>query len=256
MTPSLRELQQAFADAVLQDATTILEHVRDGVFPSARHLQIYRNNSFANLTDALVACYPVVQKLVGHEYFEFAADGYVRKHPPASGNLHDFGAAFPDYLGSLTSAQSLPYLGDVAQIEWAWQRAYHAADASPLSSDALAAVSPDDYIRLVFRLHPSAQLLRSQYPSLHIWQVNQPDYEGDVSVDLDEGAQCMLVVRRDAEVEIESLSRSEYALLQAFAAGQSLGIANELAVAADADFDLGSTLNHHIGSATVTSFVL
>src|SRR5258706_6387007 len=50
--PSLRELQQAFAAAVYDDDAALLAHVSDGIFPAARHIQIYRRNTFANLTDA------------------------------------------------------------------------------------------------------------------------------------------------------------------------------------------------------------
>jgi hypothetical protein len=256
VTPSLRELQQAFAGAVLQDTAAVLTHVRDGVFPAARHLQVYRNNCFANLTDALAACYPVVRRLVGDHYFDYAADGYIHKHPPTSGNLHDFGAAFPAYVAELASAQSLPYLPEVAQLEWAWQRAYHAADAPALSAEALTAVEPDDYGKLVFQLHPSAQLFDSPYPCLRIWQVNQADYEGDASVNLDQGAQRLLVVRRGIDIEIESLGKGEYALLQAFAQGQPLAIANELAIAAETDFDLAPVLNRHVAAVTITNFTL
>ncbi|HKQ30176.1 MAG TPA: DNA-binding domain-containing protein [Burkholderiales bacterium] len=254
MTPSLRELQQAFADAVLHAATDVLAHVRDGAFPAARHLQVYRNNSFANLAEALAACYPVVHRLVGGEYFEHTADGYIRRHPPTSGNLHDFGAAFADYLGTLTSAQSLPYLSDVARLEWAWQRAYHAAESPALANDALAAVHPDDYPKLVFHLHPSVQLFESAYPCLRIWQVNQTDASDDTHVDLAEGAQRALVVRRGLDVDIEALGAGEYALLLAFAQQQPLALANERAVVADADFDLGAALNRHVAGATVARF--
>jgi hypothetical protein len=256
VTPSLRELQQAFADAVLHDAAAVLTHVRDGVFPAARHLQVYRNNCFANLTDALAACYPVVRRLVGDDFFDYTADGYIRQHPPASGNLHDFGAAFPAYLAALASAQSLPYLPDVARLEWAWQRAYHAADAPVLAAEALAAVKPDDYEKLVFQLHPSAQLFDSRYPCLRIWQVNQADYQGDPKVDLDQGAEHLLVVRRRFDIEIEPLGKGEHALLKAFEQGKPLATANELAIAADADFDLASVLNRHVVAVTVTNFTL
>jgi hypothetical protein len=254
VTPSLRELQQAFAGAVLQDATAVLTHVRDGAFPAARRMQVYRNNTLANLTEALAACYPVVRRLVGNGYFDYAADGYIRRHPPASGNLHDFGAAFADFLAALESTRALPYLADVARLEWAWQRAYHAADACALSGEALAAVKPDKYENLVFRLHPSAQLLDSPFPCLRIWNVNQPDYRGADVVDLNEGAQRLLVIRRRLDIQIEPLGLGEHRLLQAFAAARTLGAANESAAAADPAFDLGTVLNRHVAAGTLVGF--
>lgn len=252
MTLPLRELQQAFAAAVLQDATAILTHVREGAFPAARHLQIYRNNTFANLTDALAACYPVVRRLVGEDFFEFAADGYIRQHPPQSGNLHCFGGALAQYLADLPSAQSLPYLADVARLEWARQQAYHAADAAVLSADSLAAIAAEDYPNLVFGLHPSAQLFESRYPCFRIWQVNQTDYDGDMNVHLEEKSQPILVIRRHLDIAMDVLSTGDFHLLKAFVDGQPLAEASRRASDADPTFDLAASLQRWVANGTIT----
>lgn len=256
MTPRLRELQQAFADGVWNDAPAALAHIRDGAFPAARHLQVYRHNTFANLTDALAANFPVVRRLVGEGFFEYAADSYIRRHPPRSGNLHDFGGDFADFLAAFPAAQSLPYLPDVAHLEWAWQEAYHAGEAHPLSLDALAAVAPAHYGSLVFQLHPSARLLASDYPVLRIWQVNQPDFEGDQVVDLAEGAVRLLVARRGLDVEIEPLTAGEYVWLTALAAGRPLAAATETALTAAANFDVAAAMQRHVRSDTFIEFTL
>ncbi len=272
MTPMLRELQREFADGIWNDAPAVHAHICDGAFPAARHLQIYRHNTFANLTDALIADYPVVHRLVGEGFFAYAADSYIRRHPPRSGNLHDFGDGtepraagqgcpgcgfggdFAGFLAAFPAAQTLPYLPDMARLEWAWQEAYHAAETAPLSLDALAAVAPEHYGSLVFRLHPSARLLASDYPLLRIWQVNQPDCEGDPAVDLAEGAARLLVVRRGLDVEIEPLAAGEYAWLTALAAGQPLAAATGTALAAAADFDVAQAMQRHVRSVTLAGF--
>lgn len=255
--PSLRELQQAFADAVLQDAAeSVLRHVRPGAFPAARHLQIYRNNTFANLTDALAAVYPVIQRLVGVEFYAYAADSYIRRHPPRSGNLHDFGGAYAEFLREFAPAQSLSYLPDVADLEWAWHHAFHAADAQPFAMETLRAVAPELCDSLVFQLHPSVRLLQSDYPVLPIWQANQADAGGDATVDLDRGGARLLVIRRGLDVEIEPLEVGEYALLRAFAEGQTLAAADAQAVAAEPELDLMRVLYKHIQAGVITGFTL
>ena len=138
--------------------------------PAARHLQVYRNNVFESLVGALKAVYPVVERLVGTGFFAYAADGYIRHHPPASGNLHDFGDSFAGFLAGFEPARALAYLPDVARLEWAWHRAFHAADRAPLALERLAAVPPERYGQVRFRLHPSAQFIASDYPLLRIWR--------------------------------------------------------------------------------------
>lgn len=253
---SLREAQRDFSDAVLNDdSASIRARIRPGRFGAERHLQIYRNNVDASLTDALEAVFPVIARLVGEDCFRGCGRHYLRHAPPATGNLHDFGEHFPEFLSSFEPVRELSYLPDVARLEWAWHRAFHAADAPPLSRDTLAQVAPEKYRELRFALHPSAQFVASEYPVLRIWQTNQPNAstEGDI-VDLDEGGVRLLVVRRDITVEIEPLDRGEYALLDAFARRLSLTDASDAAFAEDTAFDLVASLQRRVQDQIIVGF--
>lgn len=252
--PSLRKLQEAFAAAVYEDDPAVLPHIRAGAFPASRHLQVYRNNTFANLTDALAAVYPVIQRLVGVEFFEYTADCFIRRYPPGSGNLHDFGGELAEFLRTFEPAAGLIYLPDVARLEWAWHEAFHAADAAPLATARLAQVSPEKYDALVFQLHPSARLLASEYPVLRIWEVNQPDFVGDAAVRLDQGGEYLLVLRHKLDITIARITAGEYALLHGFLNAAPLGAAFEAAVAAEPSLNLMRTLQHHIARGTLTDF--
>ena len=246
--PSLRELQRGFVEGVFNpSASEFAQHIRPGRFPAERHFQVYRNNVFENLTGALRAVYPGVERLVGDGFFRYAADTYVRGHPPTSGNLHDFGVRFAEFLADFPRARELVYLSDVARLEWAWHQSFHAADGAPLALAALAAISPEQYANLKFTLQPSARLVSSAYPILRVWEVNQPAYQGDPSVDLDKGGVKLLVIRR-RQVEIEPLGEGDYALLSAFAAGVPFAQAAEAALHAQADYDLATALRRHVAS--------
>lgn len=251
---SLRALQEQFAAAVYADDTGVLRFIRAETFPATRHLQVYRNNTFANLTDALASIYPVIQRLVGTEFFEYTADDFIRRHPPRSGNLHDFGGELAGFLATFEPAAGLAYLPDVARLEWAWHEAFHAADTAPLAVDRLAQVPPEKYDALVFQLHPSARVMASDYPVLRIWEVNQSDFNDEPAVHLDQGGEQVLVLRRGFDVTVERLTSGEYVLLQSFAIGAALGAAFETAVAAQPDFDLMLTLRRHVTHGTLTDF--
>jgi hypothetical protein len=254
MKTPLCELQRQFAAGVFEESDAVLARLRDGVFPAARHLQIYRNNIFTRFTDALGESYPVVQRLVGEGFFRFLSEAYLRRHPSRTGNLFDYGSALPEFLAAFEPARSLPYLPDVARLEWAWHESYHAADAAPLNPETLGAVSPEFYAHIVFHLHPSARLLRSAFPCLRIWQVNQPDFDGEPAVNLDAGAEQLLVIRHGLEVAIRALGAGEYAMLRAFADGKTFGEAADEAVAVEPGFDLGAALRRHVAARTVTGF--
>lgn len=247
----LPELQRAFVAGVFEDATDVLAHLDDGRFGAARHLQVYRNNTFANLTDALAAIHPVVKKLVGEGFFAFAADRFIRRHPPRAGNLHDFGGGFADFLRAFEPARSLPYLPDVARLEWAWHESFHAADAKPLAAARLATLHETPHAKLRCALHPAVRLVESDYPILAIWQANQDGEAGKGTINLDDGGDRLLVHRPALDVLIEPLGAGEWALLSGIATGATLVAACETALAAEPGLDLARTLQHCIERAII-----
>jgi hypothetical protein len=254
---SLRELQTSFRAAMLgteEMPVAALVHA-DGTPPSAR-LAIYRNNIFHNLREALRDVYPVVERLVGGEYFTHAAEHYIRQHPSTSGDIHRFGALFPAFMEGF--CPSLAYLGDTARLEWAWHAVFHAGEHPPLSLARLAEVPEDRYLSLTFTLHPACRLLSSAYPVHRIWQFNQPDADGDQTIRLEEGGTRLLLHRENSSyaIAIVPLDPGEYALLAELARGGRLEVALGCACEVQADFDITATLQRHVASGTLADFAI
>jgi hypothetical protein len=264
--PSLRELQRSFAGALFAPEDSEPAFAIAGSARAAERIAIYRNAVFANYRNALGATYPVVRRLVGAPFFNTAVDAFVRGHPSASGDLNVYGDVFADFLASYPYAADLPYLPDVARLEWAIDEAQRAADV-PRNPEAvlvaLSAVPSDQVAALRFRVDPSCRLVASSFPILRIWQVNQPDHEGDDRVDLDAGADAMLVRREANGVSLSQLAPGEHAFLAALVKGAPLSAAMDAAqaadaaqVAADAAFDLGASLRKHIASGTISELAV
>ena len=253
--PSLRELQLHFLDAVLLgNGTPIEEAVTRGDFTARQRVGIYRNNCFTNLTHSLEDVFPIVLRLVGTGFFKYAAHEYIKRHPSRSGNLHEFGRHFPDFLQGFSPARSHTYLADVALLEWRWHMAFHAASSPSFPLDRLADVPSARHQTLRFRLAPSAFVMASAFPVGRIWMVNQPGYEGHSAVTLDHGGDRLLIVRPDLEVEVRRLSPGEHALLAAFQDDQSLGDACDAALVVETDLDVGACLRDHIRRGTISDF--
>src|SRR5262245_48231207 len=173
--PSPRELERDFAAALLggPEAAILGEIAGDGLEPAAR-LAIYRHHVLATLTDALAATFPVVVRLVDARFFAYAADAYIRRHPPAGPCLFEYGESLPDFLATFPACRHLEYLPDLARLEWAMNHALHAEDAVALDPRWLARVPAEALGRLRLRLHPSARLVASPWPVDAIWRANQP----------------------------------------------------------------------------------
>jgi len=252
---SLREVQRGFAAATVFGDTTALAAlgvVGGGLDPIAR-IGVYRNNVLGNYRKALGATYPVVRRLVGAPFFNAAVDAFVRAYPSRHGDVNRYGGELVRFLAAYAPARELPYLPDVARLEWAIDQAAIAADAPPLDLAALAAVPADAFERLIFVLNPSAHFLASAYPIQRIWQVNQDGFEGDDAVDLGAGGDRLLVLRGANGVTIERLGAGEHALLTALARRAGLGEAAARAAGKEDGFDLTRALRHHVEAQTLVA---
>jgi hypothetical protein len=265
--PSLLELQQAFA-ASLADAPDATEApvlpfiIADHVGADER-LAVYRNNARHNAREALRAVYPVVEQLVGERFFDHAADRYAAAHPSASGDIHAFGGHFAAFFAAFEPAAGLPYLPDVARLEWAMHEVFHAAAAPPFPLERLAGVAENEHAMLHFVLNPACRLVASAWPVHRLWALHQPGAVWDEAFDIHAGGVDLLVRRNGFEVELEALPPAEFALLGRLAAGEPLGAALEATQRATAEaipeaaaFDLAAFLQRHLLSTTLCDFSL
>lgn len=248
--PTLPEIQEDFRSFVLGAEPAHLESavVADRIAPAQR-LQIYRNHLFTTLTDALALTFPVVRRLVDERFFAYAAHRFIEASPPARPCLFEYGDRFAAFLADFPPCESLPYLADVARLEWAINESFHAPDAPAFDPDALPAVPVERYAGLRFTLHPATRLIESPFPVDRIWQANQPQAPADAALALDAGPARVLVTRRGLDVEWRSLDPSRFAFLQAFAAGADLAGA---VAAAGPDLDLAAALGELLADVVFT----
>ena len=216
---------------------------------------IYRANMVAAADKALSAAYPVIRQVVGAEFFHGLAREFQRGTPSTSGDLTEFGARFDAFLAAFEHTQSLPYLPDLARLEWAVHRAYGAADAPGWDAAALGTVEADRQAAIRFRWSPGLAVIESRYPIVRVWTIHQPGYAGEFSVAWDL-ADTALVARDGFVVGVTDCSAGDAAFLSAALAGAALGDAAAAALARHPDFDLGALLAHAVSARLVCGFTL
>jgi hypothetical protein len=219
-------------------------------------IEIYRNNYHGNLHDALADAYPVINQLVGDDFFRFMARQFIAQYPSCNANLHYFGAELADFLTTFAPAQKLVYLADVAVLEWACHRAYFADDTAMLDINKLAQIPPGQYSDLIMCIHPACQVVRSPYPINAIWHAHQPGKGGDFHVDLNSGASIVLVSRIADVVQVNELEADYAAWLHEVQAGRTLGTATDSTLEQFPDFDLQAALLKLVGQNILIDFNL
>jgi hypothetical protein len=250
--PTLLEVQQAMHVSLVQSHDPAITAFLAEPAAVAR-LNIYRNTFMTSLTKALRLCYHVVQRLVGEEFFEAAAQLFVTQNPPRAAYLDQYGSDFPEFLRHLQPAASVPYLADMASLEWAVNCALHALDAELLELSKLASVAPDDQYRVRLVAHPSVRLLSVSYPVDVIWRAVLAGDDGALgSVNLGAGPAHLLVERRAAGVELARLEEPAWRFAERLFAGEPI----QLVVDSTSGIDASAVLADHLASGRFVSFDL
>ncbi len=216
-----------------------------------KRFNVYRNNVTVSLIDALAAVFPATMRITGEAFFRAMARFHIRKAPPTSPLLFEYGRDFPDFIEHYEYAQSMPWLADVARIERAWLDAYHAADAAVLEAGPLALIPPERLSDLVFVAHPATRIVRSAYPAVTIFSANRAsDPVGRIDATAPESA---LVTRPALEVEVRLLPPGVDTFLDGLIAGEPLGNAAATASTCCLEFDLSAAIRMMLEAGAVAA---
>lgn len=219
----------------------------------AQRFRVYRNNVIVSLIDALADSFEVTQELVGEEFFRAMARLYAYAHPPQSRLMAFYGAGFPDFIESFPPAASLPYLADVARLEYCRIVAYHAADVPGVGTEEVAAALADEakLPTLGVTLHPSLSVLAANTAVVSLWAAHQglQDLAG-VATDSDEAA---VILRNGLDVEVLPIPSAAAAFISELQSGARLGRAAAEAAEIDPSFDLVGILGLLLQKSAVTA---
>ncbi|MBG0796568.1 putative DNA-binding domain-containing protein [Methylocystis sp. L43] len=245
MTTSADVDQSAFVRALLDPELPPPNGVEASHgFAPERRFAIYRNNVCVGLVDALAERFPICLQLVGDEFFRAMAQCYVRERLPRTPMLFEYGDAFATFVSDFEPARALPYLPDVARLEYAVGQAYHAADAAPLPLELIRALPLDRLESATAVLHPSTHVVASAYPIVSIWRRHMSDDEM-TPVELEHSEEA-LVTRPELAINVSTLPCGGSAFVDVLRNGRTFGEAMNAATAVAADFKLTDCLRELI----------
>ncbi|WP_338771523.1 DUF692 family multinuclear iron-containing protein [Massilia sp. METH4] len=245
---ALAGLQERFAGALLaaEGQGALAAALRPA--PHAARLAVYRGNLAGSWERALKAAFPVVTQLVGDDFLAALAREYGTRHPAAHADLNEFGAGFAAFLDDFPHVAGLPYLPDMARLEWLLHRAYYAADAEPLAPAALAGISAEAFEACRLAPHPAAATFASDWAVVPLWQAHQSGSAVPFPSDIASPSWC-LVHRRGWQPGVLALDAAQYRALAALQEGAKMGAAIDAALAEDRGFDLAPRLGRWMAHA-------
>jgi hypothetical protein len=147
---------------VVENATVRIGRVQD--FLGQRILVENVSTYLGFRASTLAEIYPVCRALAGARFFQAMSTRCTPQPPSHAPGLDDYGADFAHFLSGFGPVATLPYLPDVARLEWVWHRASIAPDAGSLDLRARSRMGEGDRWRILFRLPEGAVQVTSVYP--------------------------------------------------------------------------------------------
>ena len=196
---------------------------------SVDRLDVYREQYWYRHWANLAEDFPTVSWLLGgRAQLDALSTAFLDASPPASWNLQRLGEGLPDFVATQAPWRDDRRLLDAARLDWAYVRAFDAADAPPFDAGALAAIPAD--VLPQARVSPSWPLAHPASPAPR--RSRDPPSRGRrarvARRSGADGSTCVAVWRdtshglQDAEVDPDA-----FELCGALAAGRPLGEACE-----------------------------
>jgi len=255
---TLAELQRNFISDCLSgqltSTNTLLAKDIDTSLISAPSLMaIYQNSSIGNIIQAMKLTYPVIEKLVGEDFFRASCKEFISAHWPKSANMDDYGVEYADFLASFEPAKQLVYLKDVAQLEWLFHLSSLAGDSIAVDWTCLSTVDADEALEVRLLLAPSVKLINSPFSIGQIWQMNQENSLEYREINLAQKT-SLVVFRSGLKTEVMAVTEGEFAFLSSFYQNQSLANAIETSTKIDSHISIDDVIKKYIELNIISGF--
>ena len=243
--PSLAEFQRDFARDLIRDASPETGTNADPAF------NVYRNTWRKALRDALKGNYPVVAALIGEDAFHRLASDHIANTAAPSPIMATYGEGLDQTIGASPLQAPLPYLADMARLEWLVAQARNAAGAEPIDPRFFATLAPEQAESLTLKTVPAAHLARFETPVVTIWHAHQgPDRPASLSPHWN--SEQALIVRQGSRITVNLVDDATFAFAAALMRGETLGQVAADTMAHHPDDDIGAVLTCLAASVAFT----
>jgi hypothetical protein len=209
----LSGIQHDLQSYMLEGDAAIEAHVRGSErVPVETRLRIYGDAYRARLIEGLGSNFPMLAKLLGPDDFATVANDYITAHDSQSFSIRWYGHELAQFLATAPDYSDLGLLADLAKWEWAMTETFDAADAEPLSVEALSRVPPDQWAGLRFEWHPSVRLLTLHWNAPQIWSALSKDVDRPAAA-VSELPESWLLWRQDLQTFFRSVPEDEAVLI-------------------------------------------
>ena len=206
---ALARQQQALLDALFAwPRDNAMLNIANYVYDTqARGLKVYQNNGHALAERTLRVAYPVLAQLLGADSFAALSRALWHAHPPARGDLAQWGGDLAGFVSASEQLTAEPYLADVARVEWALHTCAGCADRAPEPATFQLLMAHDPAaLRLV--LAPGCAVLHSVWPVASIVTAHRhPNSDDDANANAKVHVAAHGAVTDRVDIDVPARSR-------------------------------------------------
>lgn len=204
----LADYQRALMGALLDPDKPLsdLQAVMAGENDLSERLAIYQNSVLGGRFTVLQQIFVCVEKIVGAEYFQQMAEQFLVETPSNNVVISAMGAGFVAYVTTHEVVQHVPYIVDMAQLDWRWYQVFHGRSNRARADNAVP-------LGARWTLPLDAQLLKSTFPLHLLWEMCQPEYQGEFQLPDGDGTYYFIIIQRAQSIHIELLSEAQWQVL-------------------------------------------
>lgn len=214
------------------------EHIAENARLSpAEQLDLYREQFWLRHTGALLEDFPGLSRLLGQAAWEPLVEGYLMAQGSTVFALTHLGEHLAEHIRcadeALFSTTMVPRaaLYQMAQLEWAYLRAFDAEDDATLSPEKLAQIPPTAWENARFHISSSVTLFHFDYAVADVRRELKNSHGGTEAPFLQRDDHYLVVYRRELSLWDRRISRAAYLLLKQLQSGLPLVASCEAAIA-------------------------
>jgi hypothetical protein len=194
------------------DCLPLIEYSSD--FDREDRLTIYAEAYFARISDSLAEDFSSVKRLVGEEGFLQLVSDYLKEYPSRFENLAEVGYAFSNFLSLHEVSEFIPYIADLANLEWLLIESFYAPDGELLNWETVREISPETWKNARFNLNPSVRLMHSSWSVDRFWSKEENQIQKQ--------SRKIMIFRKEGNVAVSSILDFEFQALQKITSNHSL----------------------------------
>jgi hypothetical protein len=219
---TLNQLQQLFSKNLKTpwaDPSLISNFKPGGKIHLNQAFEIYHQSYLARLTLELERTYPAIRWVIGDQHFLKICHKFIESQPSVTYNLLFYGKEFADFMLANFSTQKIPFLHDLARLEWLYKEAYNRPRSNPMSEDQLLVLTQASDYRVQFI--ESLNILTSPFAIFELWsRREEPAYNFELINWLH--PENLLIYKIRNKVTVTQIMPIEAEILKSLEGGASL----------------------------------